>query len=85
MGYHHPAIEEADRAAMERLEANAVQPALEAIRSIRPAEVSPWVVMTLVSALSDLSNFLPEEPRECAKGYLDDCADDMKGFHRDRI
>ncbi len=84
MGYHHPAIEEADRAAMERLEASAVQPALDELRRIKQHLVSPWVVAVLASALADLSNGMGHKERDTARRCLDDLVDDMKGFHRDR-
>lgn len=84
MDYHHPAIEEADRAAMERLEANAVQPVLRAIRDMQAVMVSPAVIAAIAAALSQKAEALPEEARAVAQGYLDDLYDDMKGFDRDR-
>lgn len=84
MDYHHPAIEEADRAAMERLEANAVQPVLRAIRDLQAVIVSPAVIAAIAAALSQKAVALPEEAKAAAQGYLDDLYEDMKGFDRDR-
>lgn len=85
MDYHHSAIEEADRAAMERLEANALQPVLRAIRDLQAVMVSPAVIAAIAAALSQKAAALPDEARAVAQGYFDDLYDDMKGFDRDRI
>lgn len=88
MDTHHPAIaaaEEAAQAEMDRWDAEAVRPVLAAMARLKAHQLSPWVIGTLVEGVSELANNLPEEPRECARGYLGDCADDMKGFHRDRL
>lgn len=84
MDYHHPAIEEADRAAMDRLEANAVQPVLRAIRDMQAVMVSPAVIAAIAAAISQKAAALPEEAKAAAQGYLDDLYEDMKGFDRDR-
>ncbi len=87
MDTHHPAIaaaEEAARDAMDRWDAEVVRPALAELAKLKRFPLSPWVMGALVEGLLELAGNLPEEPRDCAKGYLGDCADDMKGFHRDR-
>lgn len=87
MDTHHPAIaaaEEAAQADMDRWDAEAVRPVLAAMAKLKRSPLSAWVMGALVEGLLELAGNLPEEPRECSKGYLGDCADDMKGFHRDR-
>lgn len=80
MDAHHPAVEEAARAAMERLEAAAPLPAIAAIKSIPRHLVTPSVIADLAAALATLAGQLGNETREVAQNYLDDLHDDMRGY-----
>lgn len=87
MDIHHPAIaaaEEADRAYMDRWDAEAVRPVLAAMAKLKRSPLSAWVMGAIASGVLELADNLPAEERDCARRYLDDLVDDMKGFHRDR-
>ena len=80
MDAHHPAVEEAARAAMERLEATAAMPAIYAIKTIPSYLVKPAVIADLAAALATLAGKLGPEAREVAQNHLHDLHDDMRGF-----
>ncbi|GEM_PF-4827339 len=87
MDTHHPAIaaaEEAAQADMDRWDAEAVRPVLAAMARLKRSQLSAWVMWAIASGVLELANNLPAEERDCARRYLDDLVDDMKGFHRDR-
>ena len=87
MDTHRPAIaaaEEADRAYMDRWDAEAVRPVLAAMANLKRSPLSAWVMGAIASGVLELADNLPAEERDCARRYLDDLVDDMKGFHRDR-
>ncbi len=88
MDAHDPAIaaaEEAAQAQMERLDARAVRPVIQAMARLKGYPLGPWVIATLAAGVRELANQLAIDERDCARRYLDDLVDDMKGFHRDRI
>lgn len=64
--------------------ANAEQAAADAaiaqIRAIPDCVFTPLVMAQIVAALSSKAEALGPYPQEIARGYLDDCYDDMKGF-----
>lgn len=79
------AYEKSSRDAMDRWDAEAVRPVLAAMAKLKRSPLSAWVIGALAAGLSELADQCHDpEARECAKCYLDDCADDMKGFHRER-
>lgn len=87
MDTHHPAIaaaEEAAQDAMDRWDAEAVRPVLAEMAKLKRSPLSAWVMGAIASGVLELANNLPAEERDCARRYLDDLVDDMKGFHRDR-
>lgn len=82
MDTHHPAIaaaEEADRAYMDRWDAEAVRPVLAAMAKLKRYQLSPWVIGALAAGLAELAGKCYDpEARDCAKRYLDDLMDDFK-------
>lgn len=87
MDTHHPAIaaaEEAAQAEMDRRDARAVRSVIEAMSRLKGYPLGPWVIATLAAGVRELAEQLANDERDCARRYLDDLVDDMKGFHRDR-
>ena len=80
MDMHHPAVEAAAQAWLERASTGAMLPAAQAIKAIPAHLVTPAVLAGLASALSTLAEGLSPAAREIAQAYLDDLHDDMCGF-----
>ena len=77
---HHPAVEAAAQAWLERASTSAMLPAVQAIKAIPAHLVTPALIADLASALSTLANGLGPTARDLAQNYLDDLYDDMKGL-----
>ncbi|MBO9679526.1 MAG: hypothetical protein J7556_14890 [Acidovorax sp.] len=80
MDMHHPAVEAAAQAWLERASTEAALPVAQAIKAIPAHLVTPGLLADLAAALSTLASGLGPAAREVAQAYLDDLHDDMHGF-----